>query len=216
MNNDTMKDIINDVRDLASVSDAMTRLGLDGIATRLEKLVAAGLQDSETPSSESNARPGSERRSWLELPRNITLRRYVGADRGVTLIGQYRSTDPGELGASDSRPLRVYMIRLEHHADTAWNATVMENDMIIFELQTSRGGRSMAERAAIKALKSWLNYLSHRKGKDCKKRHRKALKQRKKAARRAARMAEAASTRVAPLSPEAELAATVARQKEAV
>lgn len=32
----------------------------------------------------------------------------------------------------------------------------------------------------------------------------------------AARMAEAASTRVAPLSPEAELAATVARQKEAV
>lgn len=43
MNNDTMKDIINDVRDLASVSDAMTRLGLDGIANRLEQLVERGL-----------------------------------------------------------------------------------------------------------------------------------------------------------------------------
>ena len=139
----------------------------------------------------SNARPGSERHSRLELPRNITLRRFVGADRGVTLIGQYRSTDPGELGASNSRPLRVYMIRLEHHADTAWNATVMENDMIIFELQTSRGGRSMAEQVAVKALKAWLRYLSHNKGKECRKRHRKALKQRKKAARRAANEAAA-------------------------
>ena len=188
MNNDTMKDIINDVRDLASVSDAMTRIGLDGIASRLERLVAAGLQDSETPSGESNARPGSERHSWLELPRNITLRRYVGADRGVTLVGQYRATHPGELGASDSRPLRVYMIRLEHHADTAWNAAVMENDEIIFELQTSRGGRGMAERVAVKALKAWLRYLSHGRGKACAKRHCKALKQRKKAARRAANL----------------------------
>lgn len=37
---------------------------------------------------------------------------------------------------------------------------------------------------------------------------------RNKALRRAALMAEAASSRVAPLSPEAELAATIARQKE--
>ena len=55
MNNDTMKDIINDVRDLASVSDAMTRIGLDGIANRLKKLLDDSLPDSETPSSESNA-----------------------------------------------------------------------------------------------------------------------------------------------------------------
>ena len=44
------------------------------------------------------------------------------------------------------------------------------------------------------------------------KRHRDAC--RYKAKRRAALMAEAASSRVAPLSPEAELAATIARQKE--
>ena len=37
---------------------------------------------------------------------------------------------------------------------------------------------------------------------------------RNKALRRAERMAEEASNRVAPLSPEAELAATIARQKE--
>lgn len=134
---------------------------------------------------------GVKKRSWLELPRGVTLRRFCGADRGVTLIGQYRSTDPGELGASDSRPLRVYMIRLEHRANTAWNATVTENDMILFELQTSCGGRSMAEYVAVKALKAWLHYLSHNKGKECAKRHRKALKQRKKAARRAAKEAAA-------------------------
>ena len=186
MKEDTMKEIINDVRDLASVSDAMTRLGLNGIADRLETLVADA---PEMERGESNARPGSERHSWLELPRNITLRRYVGADRSVTFIGQYRSTDPGELGASDSRPLRVYMIRLEHRANTAWNATVTENDMILFEIQTSCGGRSMAEQVAVKALKAWLRYLSHNKGKECRKRHRKALKQRKKAARRAAKAA---------------------------
>ena len=193
MKTDTMNDIINDVRDLASVSDAMTRLGLDGIANRLEKLVADA---PEMERGGSNARPGSERHSRLELPRNITLRRYVGADRGVTLIGQYRSTDPGELGASDSRPLRVYTIRLDHRANTAWNATVTENDMILFELQTSCGGRSRAEHVAIEALHAWLHHLSHG-GNACKKRHRKALKERKKAARRAERMAEAAKKEVA-------------------
>ncbi len=182
---------------------------MEDICPTLNQFLNPGLKVDVPPAAEpvspdapemerggSNARPGSERRSWLELPRNITLRRFVGADRSVTLVGQYRSTDPGELGASDSRPLRVYMIRLEHHADTAWNATVTENDMIIFEIQSSCGGRSMAEHIAVKALKSWLNYLSHRRGKDSKKRHLKALRQRKRAARRAARMAEAAKKEV--------------------
>lgn len=194
MNNDTMKDIINDVRDLASVSDAMTRLGLDGIANRLEKLVADA---PEMERGGSNARPGSERHSWLELPRGVVLRRFVGADRSVTLVGQYRSTDPGELGASDSRPLRVYTIRLDHRANTAWNATVTENDMILFDIQTSCGGRCRAEHVAIEALHAWLHDLSRHKGKACRKRHVKALKQRKKAARRAERMAEAAKKEVA-------------------
>ena len=44
MNEDTMKEIINDVKDLASTrKNPMTRLALDGIASRLEKLVADGL-----------------------------------------------------------------------------------------------------------------------------------------------------------------------------
>ena len=210
MNEDTMKDIIRDAHSLAkaeNVTADIVRAGAETIARRLERLVAHGLYITpkaaldvvagerpldkmlKTPMSEGVEECGSEgvkKRSWLELPRNITLRRYVGADRGVTLVGQYRSTDPGELGASDSRPLRVYMIRLEHRADTAWNAMVMENDEIIFELQTARGGRSMAEHVAVKALEAWLRYLSHGRGNACAKRHRKALKQRKKAARRAA------------------------------
>lgn len=211
MNEDTMKEIINDVKDLASTrKNPLTRLALDGIANRLEKLVAGGLYitpkaaldvaNAEQPVVDGPSLnevfkkgldippvPPTKKRSWLELPRGVTLRRFCGADRSVTFVGQYRSTDPGELGASDSRPLRVYTIRLEHRANTAWNATVTENDMILFEIQTSCGGRSMAEYVAVKAMKAWLRYLSHSKGKACAKRHRKALKQRKKAARRAAK-----------------------------
>lgn len=132
---------------------------------------------------------GEKKRSWLELPRGVTLRRFCGADRSVFFVGQYRSTHPGELGASDSRPLRVYQVRVDRCActGTAWDATAMENDEILFWLQTTRGGRAMAERVAVKALKAWLRYLSHNKGKERAKRHRKALKQRKKAARRAAK-----------------------------
>ena len=138
---------------------------------------------------------GVKKRSWLELPRGVTLRRYCGADRSVTYVGQYRSTDPAELGASDSRPLRVYQVRVDRRActGTAWAATVMENDMILFEVQTTRGGRCRAEHVAIEALHAWLHDLSRHKGKACRKRHVKALKQRKKAARRAARMAEEAT-----------------------
>lgn len=44
MNEDTMKEIINDVKDLASTREnPMTRLALDGIANRLEQLVERGL-----------------------------------------------------------------------------------------------------------------------------------------------------------------------------
>ena len=185
MKEDTLKDIINDTRDLAATrKNPMTRLALEGIANRLETLVAMA---ANPPMSED-----VKKHSWLELPRGVTLRRFCGADRSVTYVGQYRSTDPGELGASNSRPLRVYQVRVDRRActDTAWEATVMENDEIIFGLQTTRGGRAMAERVAVKALKAWLRYLSHNKGKESRKRHRKALKQRKKAARRAARMAE--------------------------
>lgn len=176
MNEDTMKDIINYTRNLARSCNSaeLLSLGLSRIASRLEKLAA------EVPAEEA------KRHSWLELPRGVVLRRFCGADRSVTYVGQYRSTDPAELGASNSRPLRVYQVRVDRRActDTAWEATVMENDEIIFGLQTTRGGRAMAERVAVKALKAWLRYLSHNKGKESRKRHRKALKQRKKAARR--------------------------------
>ena len=40
MQDDKIENIIDDVRDLASVYDDMTRIGLDGIANRLESLVA--------------------------------------------------------------------------------------------------------------------------------------------------------------------------------
>ena len=44
MSNDTIKDIINDVRDLAATrKNPMTRLALEGIANRLQALCDAGL-----------------------------------------------------------------------------------------------------------------------------------------------------------------------------
>ena len=44
MKNDTMKEIINDVKDLASTrKNPLTRLALEGIANRLEQLVERGL-----------------------------------------------------------------------------------------------------------------------------------------------------------------------------
>ena len=133
---------------------------------------------------------GVKKRSWLELPRGVTLRRFCGADRSVTYVGQYRSTDPAELGASNSRPLRVYAITVKQREGMAWNVVAKENDKVLFTVQTTCGGRCRAEHVAIEALHAWLHDLSRHKGKACRKRHIKALKQRKKAARRAARMAE--------------------------
>ena len=164
---------------------------MEDICPTLNQFLNPGLKVDVPPAAEPVSPDAPEmKRSWLELPRGVTLNRYCGADRSVTFVGQYRSTDPGELGASDSRPRRVYQVRIDRRActGTAWDATIMENDTILFEMQTTRGGRCMAEHVAVKALEAWLRYLSHGRGNACAKRHRKNLKQRKKAARRAANL----------------------------
>jgi len=215
MTNDTIKDIINDARGLANcceVSPALLKMGIKGIANRLQTLCDAGLYlaPKEALETVAGARPldamlanppfdskrgesaaATRKRDWLELPRNITLKRYVNTTRVTHFIGQYRDDkDPG-----NPNPRRIYtllVVPLETEGLAAadlppvWEVGAHEDGKLLFKIVTKRG-RAVAEYLGVKALKAWLNYCgSQRRGKQSRKTHNKRNRANRRARKAAA------------------------------
>jgi len=215
MTNDTIKDIINDARGLANcceVSPALLKMGIKGIANRLQTLCDAGLYlaPKEALETVAGARPldamlanppfdskrgesaaATRKRDWLELPRNITLKRFTNTRRETHFIGQYRDDNPT---SGNKNPRRVYTIDviplppvlIAPGLPLVFEVAGREDDKLIFKITTKRG-RAVAEYLGVKALKAWLRYCgSGRSGKQSRKvhlkRYRANLRARKSAA----------------------------------
>ena len=138
---------------------------------------------------------GTKRRDWLELPRNITLKRFVNTKRETHFIGQYRDDkNPG-----NPNPRRVYtldVVPLGTEALAAvdlppvWEVGAHEDGKPLFKIVTKRG-RAVAEYLGVKALKAWLNYCvskRQRRGKQSRKNHHKRYRANLRA-RKAAKLA---------------------------
>lgn len=151
MTEDTIHRVACDVHDLAASceNDPVTRFALEGIANRLEAIEAAG--GGALPKIEG-AEP---RRDWLELPRNITLKRFVMADRSVVFMGQYIQQGKQE---PNDRPVRTYRIEVKRSVwGNRWRAAIYEDDYLAIHLECLPAGRFLAEYVAVKALRAWIN-----------------------------------------------------------
>lgn len=136
-----------------------------------------------------------ERKDWLELPRNITLKRFVNTSRETHFIGQYRDDkNPG-----NPNPRRVYTLDVVPIGTEAlaavdlppvWEVGAHEDGKPLFKIVTKRG-RAVAEYLGVKALKAWLNYCvskRQRRGKQSRKNHHKRYRANLRA-RKAAKLA---------------------------
>ena len=189
MTEDTIHRVACDVHDLAASceSDPMTRFALEGIANRLETIEAAGT--GALPKIEG-AQP---RRDWLELPRNITLKRFSNSRRETHFIGQY--TDANANGGNHN-PRRIYTIDViplgaEDLAAVdlppVFEVSGRVDGHLLFKIVT-RHGRAVAEYLGVKALKAWLNYSGSRRcGKQSLKNHHKRYRANKRARKAAAK-----------------------------
>lgn len=136
---------------------------------------------------------GTKRRDWLELPRNINLKRFVNTKRETHFIGQYRD----DANSGNTNPRRVYtldVVPLGTEALAAvdlppvWEVGAHEDGKPLFKIVTKRG-RAVAEYLGVKALKAWLNYCgSQRCGKQSRKNHNKRCRANLRA-RKAAKLA---------------------------
>ena len=149
MRKDNIKEIINDVKDLASVSDAMTRLGLDGLASRLEKLVEDGLY--VTPKAALDVvtanSPLTGFAKFLSVPAlGIQFRRHKSANM-TKLVATWRND------ADD----HIYEITVQRDGDTpncGWRATATNDGHVVFQLRAKN--RSNCEHFALSAMKRYL------------------------------------------------------------
>jgi hypothetical protein len=117
-----------------------------------------------------------ERKDWLELPRNITLKRFVNTSRETHFIGQYRDDkNPGNTNPRRVYTLDVVPLGTEDLAAAdlppVWEVGAHEDGKLLYKIVTKRG-RAVAEYLGVKALKAWLNYCgSQRRGKQSHKLH---------------------------------------------
>ena len=105
-----------------------------------------------------------ERKDWLELPRNITLKRFVNTSRETHFIGQYRDDkNPGNPNPRRVYTLDVVPLGTEDLAaidlPPVWEVGAHEDGKLLYKIVTKRG-RAVAEYLGVKALKAWLNYKS--------------------------------------------------------
>lgn len=116
-----------------------------------------------------------ECKDWLELPRNITLKRFVNPNprRVYTLDVVPLGTEA--LAAVDLPPV--------------WEVGAHEDGKPLFKIVTKRG-RAVAEYLGVKALKAWLNYCvskRQRRGKQSRKNHHKRYRANLRARKAAAK-----------------------------
>ena len=110
------------------------------------------------------------KRHNLELPRGITLKRFVNTRRKVKFIGQYNDSE----NPCNVNPRRIYTIDVEpmwgefEERDPAtvksFEVTCREDGKLLFRITTMRG-RTIAERLGVKSLKAWLNSINRRQKK---------------------------------------------------
>lgn len=197
--NDTMQKIIHDAHDLAKAAIApdLVQPCVETIARRLERLVKKNLsfEDAEEEARDLEAKTITvEKKNWLELPRNLTLKRFSNTKRETHFVGQYH--DDNRLG--NPNPRRVYTIDVvpmlgendERHPDDirAFEATGRVDGHELFRLVTMHG-RAVAEYLGIKSLKAWLNYCgSRRRGKVSRKLHNKRNRANRRARKRASQV----------------------------
>ena len=185
--NDTMQKIIHDAHDLAKAAIApdLVQPCVETIARRLERLVKNGFEAKTIT---------VEKKNWLELPQNITLKRFSNTKRETHFVGQYH--DDSRLG--NPNPRRVYTIDVvpmlgendERHPDDirAFEATGRVDGHELFRLVTMHG-RAVAEYLGIKSLKAWLNYCGSRRcGKVSRKLHNKRNRANRRARKRASQV----------------------------
>jgi len=122
-----------------------------------------------------------EKKDWLELPRNINLKRFVNTSRETHFIGQYRDDkNPGNPNPRRVYTLDVVPLGTEDLAAAdlppVWEVGAHEDGKLLFKIVTKRG-RAVAEYLGVKALKAWLNYKS-----SCNRRRHKAAAENKETA----------------------------------
>lgn len=110
------------------------------------------------------------KRHYLELPRGITLKRFVNTGRTVKFIGQYNNSE----NPCNVNPRRIYTIDVEpmwgesEERDPAtvksFEVSCREDGKLLFRIATMRG-RVIAEYLGVKSLKAWLNYINRRQKK---------------------------------------------------
>ena len=110
------------------------------------------------------------KRHYLELPRGITLKRFVNTGRTVKFIGQYNDSE----NPCNVNPRRIYTIDVEpmwgesEERDPAtvksFEVSCREDGKLLFRITTMRG-RAIAEYLGVKSLKAWLNYKNRRQKK---------------------------------------------------
>lgn len=110
------------------------------------------------------------KRHYLELPRGITLKRFVNTGRTVKFIGQYNNSE----NPCNVNPQRIYTIDVEpmwgesEERDPAtvksFEVSCREDGKLLFRITTMRG-RAIAERLGVKSLKAWLDYINRRQKK---------------------------------------------------
>jgi len=133
-----------------------------------------------------------KRKDWLELPRNITLKRFVNTARETHFVGQYRD----DANSGNTNPRRVYKIdvvpicppdMIAIGLPIVWEVACREDDNLLFKI-TTRRGRAAAEYLGVKALKAWLNNCgSNRRGTGSRKTHHKRYRANRRARKAAAK-----------------------------
>jgi hypothetical protein len=152
MSNDNINDIINDAHNLAKhcegVPAQMLKLGIEGLASRLEKLYGA-LGDRALPADEACERFGK----FLSIPElGIQFRRHKSANM-TKLIATWR----------DDFNDHVYEISVQRDGDSpncGWRATATNDGHVVFSLTVK--DRSLCEHFALSAMKRYLK-RGHRK-----------------------------------------------------
>ena len=162
MTNDTIKEIINDTRDLAATrKNPMTRLALEGIANRLQTLCDAGLYitpkaavdavagdrpldamlknpplvPGDLPGGVDGTEPAEPaKRGWLELPRCITLNRFCNTKRETIFVGQYRDNH----NSGCDNPRRVYQVKVTPDFP---GAEIGTDESKVFTIDVSEDGK---------------------------------------------------------------------------
>lgn len=162
MKEDTIKDIINDARDVAKDTDGLSQLGIEDIVNRLEKLVEHGLYI--TPTSSGVKECGSEGVGLAGLKRfysmpelGITFNR-VASPKCVRLTAFFRSVPKPGCGKPDKNCDHVYEVRIDRDMSVSpplWVARAYVDGTMSFTVFAV--GRWKCELLALSAFKGYLH-----------------------------------------------------------